>query len=269
MKNAIYPSPGRFVAAGLLFLLLLVACETPLEQRETFGHVVTWRINQDPFVATATLNVLDWLNDDQLAITGAEEGATPSTRFTLVLDNKPVAQVESWVKELEQVEGVHALEWRPLQQEVKRMEYLDELRVLKVNRIKTSASEERFEAVKQEYQDVFRAHGIRAEYGMWPDGEGAIHLAYRPLQQLPDKDRQALGGTLEQFVADVLLPADRPQYTKAERREGAIKELTFGIERLEEKYQQTTDQAERDEILERIQEFKKRLEEFRTAKKEQ
>ena len=65
--------------------------------------MVTWRINQDPFVATATLNVLDWLNNDQLA-TGAEEGATPSTRFTLVLDNKPVAPVESWVKELEQVE---------------------------------------------------------------------------------------------------------------------------------------------------------------------
>ena len=52
MKNAIYTSPGQFTAAGLLFLLLVVACETPLEQRETFGHVVTWRINQDLFVQT-------------------------------------------------------------------------------------------------------------------------------------------------------------------------------------------------------------------------
>lgn len=269
MKNAIYTAQGRFVAAGLLLALLLVSCETPMEQGETFGHVVTWSIDQEPFAATATLKTLNWLNDDQLAITGAEQEGTPSTRFVLVLDNKPLAQVDSWVKELEQIEGVHALEWRPLQQEVKRSQYLDELRVLRVHRIKTSALEERFEAVKQEYLDVFRAHGIQAAYGTLPDGGGVIHLAYRPLKQWPDEDRKALGGTLEQFIADVLLPADRPQYTKAEQREGAIKELTFGIERLQEKVQQTTDQAERDEMLQKIQRFKKRLEELRTVKKEQ
>ena len=41
------------------------------------------------------------------------------------------------------------------------------------------------------------------------------------------------------------------------------------IERLQEKVPHTTDQAECDEMLEKIQRFKKRLEELRTVKKEQ
>ena len=44
MKNADYTAQGRLATAGLLLALLLVACETPIEQGETFGHVVTWSI---------------------------------------------------------------------------------------------------------------------------------------------------------------------------------------------------------------------------------
>ncbi len=110
MKDAIHTVQGRLVAVGVLLALLLVACETPIEQGETYGHVVTWSIDQEPFAATATVKSLDWLNDDQLAITGVEEGAQPTTRFALVLGDKPVAQVESWVEVLEQLAGVHALE---------------------------------------------------------------------------------------------------------------------------------------------------------------
>ncbi len=140
--------------------------------------------------------------------------------------------------------------------------------MLKINQIKTSASEERFERVKQEHLAALRMHSVQAEYVALPEGGGAIRLAYRPLKQLPDEERKAMGGTLEEFVADVLPSSDRPQYTRAEQLEGAIKELSVGIERLEAKIQQTTDREEQEEMLERIEKFKKRLDEVRAEKKQ-
>lgn len=121
MKNYILTHKVKF-ALVIMTALLLAACNMPVTQNETLGHVIRWTVDTPeaiekvkalPWVDQNNLSVSEWTTDDGKVLTS----------YNLVLTNSTQDQVMAYSKELEAIQGIVTVNILPLTEEVERPLY--------------------------------------------------------------------------------------------------------------------------------------------------
>lgn len=114
--------------------LLLAACNMPVTQNETVGHVLSWTV-ENPEAGDKTI-ALPWVDKNSLSTNVNEDGNSKITSYNLVLTSATMEQVQSYSKELEAIPGVTMVNIMPLTEEVERPLYskmLDDVFKIDIN----------------------------------------------------------------------------------------------------------------------------------------
>jgi len=114
--------------------LVLAACNMPVTQNETVGHVITWSVeNQEAGDKTTSL---PWVDKNSLSLNENDNGDSKVISYNLILANSTMEQVQSYSKELEAIPGVLTVNLLPLTEEVERPLYskmLDDVFKIDIN----------------------------------------------------------------------------------------------------------------------------------------
>jgi hypothetical protein len=114
--------------------LVLAACNMPVTQNETVGHVISWSVeNQEAGDKTTSL---PWVDKNSLSINENENADSKVISYNLVLSNSTLEQIQSYSKELGAIPGVMTVNIMPLTEEVERPLYskmLDDVFKIDIN----------------------------------------------------------------------------------------------------------------------------------------
>lgn len=126
------------IAVIFFTVLLLAACNMPVTQNETLGHIIRWTVD-NPQTGNKTTS-LGWVENNNLSINengnGNSSDNTSIISYNLVLTNASLEQVQAYSKELESIPGVMEVNIMPLTEEVERPLYskvLDDLFKININ----------------------------------------------------------------------------------------------------------------------------------------
>ncbi|HLT24097.1 MAG TPA: hypothetical protein VK004_03140, partial [Ignavibacteria bacterium] len=123
------------IAVIFFTVLLLAACNMPVTQNETLGHVIRWTVD-NPQAGNMSTS-LGWVEKNNLSINeSSKENNTSIISYNLVLTNASLEQVQAYSKELESIPGVVEVNIMPLTEEVERPLYskvLDDLFKININ----------------------------------------------------------------------------------------------------------------------------------------
>lgn len=122
------------IAVIFFTVLLLAACNMPVTQNETLGHVIRWTVDNPQAGSKSTS--LGWVEKNNLSINENSEDNTSITSYNLILTNATLEQVQAYSKELESIPGVVEVNIMPLTEEVERPLYskvLDDLFKININ----------------------------------------------------------------------------------------------------------------------------------------
>ena len=114
--------------------LVLAACNMPVTQNETVGHVITWSVETTE--AGDKTTSLPWVDKNSLSINENENGDSKIISYNLILANSNMEQVQSYSRELEAIPGVLTVNLLPLTEEVERPLYskmLDDVFKIDIN----------------------------------------------------------------------------------------------------------------------------------------
>lgn len=114
--------------------LVLAACNMPVTQNETVGHVITWSVENQEAGDKSTS--LPWVDKNSLSVNENENGDSKIISYNLILGNSTMEQVQSYSKELEAIPGVLTVNLLPLTEEVERPLYskmLDDVFKIDIN----------------------------------------------------------------------------------------------------------------------------------------
>jgi hypothetical protein len=137
-------------AVILFSVLLLAACNMPVTQNETLGHVISWTV-ENPDAGTKTA-ALPWVDKNNLSYNENMDGNTTISSYNLILSDASLEDVQRYSKDLEAIPGVLEVKIMPLTEEVERPLYsmlLDDLLKININAKNMSDAELSAEVERQ------------------------------------------------------------------------------------------------------------------------
>lgn len=149
MKKYILTHKVKF-ALVIFTALLLAACNMPVTQNETVGHVLRWTVDSPEAVEKA--NSLPWVDKNNLSVNVNETDGSKITSYNLVLANSTLEDVQRYSKDLEAIPGVLEVQIMPLTEEVERPLYskmLDDVFKIDINAKNMSDAELSAEVERQ------------------------------------------------------------------------------------------------------------------------
>ena len=146
------------IAVVFIFALFVAACNLPVTQNETVGHIISWSV-QDP-KGMEKIESLPWVDKNSLSVNEDESNGVVTTSYNLVLPNSTLEEVQAYSKELGAIPEVVSVNIMPLTEEVERPLYskmLDDVFKIDIN-AKNMSDEE----LSAEVERQLRENGIEA-----------------------------------------------------------------------------------------------------------
>lgn len=140
-------------AVILFSVILLAACNMPVTQNETLGHVLRWTVENPE--AGAKTQSLQWVDKNNLSVNENSEGDAGIMSYNLVMSNSSLEDVQRYSKELESIPGVMEVNIMPLTEEIERPLYskvLDDLFKIDIN-AKNMSNEELSAEVERQLKE--------------------------------------------------------------------------------------------------------------------
>jgi len=158
MKNYILTHKLKLVYAVIALAVIAGACNMPVTQNETVGHVLTWTVPVDNESAGPDIARLSWIDKTKLTVNENTNNGKTETLYTLMLPGSNIEQVEAYRKDIERIKGVSSIKVFPLNESVKRPLYSAALyKFFRVNIDATNMSDAELE---QEVARQLREAGI-------------------------------------------------------------------------------------------------------------
>ncbi len=114
--------------------LLLAACNMPVTQNESIGHILSWTVENPETVDK--VSSLPWVDKNNLSVNVKESDNNEVTSYNLVLANSSLEDVQMYSKDLESIPGIIEVRITPLTEEVERPLYskmLDDVFKIDIN----------------------------------------------------------------------------------------------------------------------------------------
>lgn len=170
MKNFLFANKLRLAYTVVALAVIVAACNMPVTQTETAGHVLSWTVPMDNTDTQAKINSLPWLKDAQLTVNENIRGEKTELLYTAVLPNSTEKQMDSYRRELEAIDGITSLKITPIDYDVKRPLYSAALHdFFSISIDATGMSDEELE---QKVQTHLKEHGINMKIQFKTDANG-------------------------------------------------------------------------------------------------
>jgi hypothetical protein len=123
MKNYFAVNKKRLAYAFIVLALVVVACNMPVTQHETVGHMLTWTADKKNSDAASHINNLGWLKNVQLNVTESNTGGKTEVQYSAMLPDASTEQLHAYIRDLEKINGVSSVKLFPLNEDIKRPLY--------------------------------------------------------------------------------------------------------------------------------------------------
>lgn len=221
MKNFIIANKYKF-ATVILAALLIYACNLPVTQEKTVGHVLSWTVNGNDMEVTSKIENLNWIDKKQLKKEITVKDDLNAITYNLILPNSTEEQIIAYKKDLESINGIKSINVLPLQESVTRPVYSEVLHsVFKIDIDATNKSDE--EVINDITKQLENAglENVDVHFERQPEGYRKINISI-PETEINMKDK-----SIDMKIRD----GNNEEHLKTENR---IK-LGFDTERCEGK----------------------------------
>jgi hypothetical protein len=200
MKNFIIANKFKF-ATVILAAILIYACNLPVTQEKTVGHVLSWTVDGNNLEAVEKIEKLSWLNKNHLKKEITVKDNINKFTYDLILPNTSEEQVKSYRNELESIKDVESVNILPLQESFTRPVYSEMLHsVFKIDfKIDIDATNKSDKDVVNEITKQLEDAGLKnvdVKYERQPEG-------YRKLSILiPESESNLKNNKIDMKITD-------------------------------------------------------------------
>jgi len=171
MKNYFFSHKIRIAYAVIFLAVIVAACNMPVTQHETVGHVLAWTVPADNTTAFSQIEKLSWIDKSKMTVNENEDNGNSETLYTLTLPGSTEEQVNAYSKDLENIAGITSIKILLLNEDVKRPLYSAALH--KFFRIDIDATNMSDAELQQEVTNKLKEAGIeRPEVEIKTDENG-------------------------------------------------------------------------------------------------
>ena len=159
MKNYFAINKKRLAYAFIVLALLVVACNMPVTQHETVGHMLTWTVDKNSTDATEQINKLGWLKNVQLNVTENDKNGKTEMQYSAILPAASTEQLHAYMRDLEKIKDISSVKLLPLNEDIKRPLYSAAL--FKFFRVDVNAKNMSDKEVEQQIAKELKDGGIQ------------------------------------------------------------------------------------------------------------
>jgi len=123
MKNFFAFNKFKLVYSILILAVLFAACNVPVTQNETIGNALNWKVSKSSSAAIEKINSLPWMDKSKLSVQEQTEGDKIMLYYNLVLEAKSNDEIQSYMKQLQDIKDIATIQIFPLNQTTKRPLY--------------------------------------------------------------------------------------------------------------------------------------------------
>lgn len=123
MKNFFAINKFKLVYSLLLLAVVFAACNVPVTQNETIGNALNWKVSKSSTEAINKISSLPWIDKSKLSVLEQTEGDKTFLDYNLVLEAKSNDDVQNYMKQLQDIKDIAAINLFPLNQTTKRPLY--------------------------------------------------------------------------------------------------------------------------------------------------
>lgn len=176
MKNFFFANKLRLVYTVVALAVIIAACNMPVTQTETAGHVIALSVPAENKDFQSKLGSLQWMKNAQVSANENTNNGRQEILYTIMLPNTTEEQVKNYGKEIEALGGITMIKIKPVNYDVKRPLYsaaLDNFFSIKID-----ATGKSDEEVQAEIQKQLDEQGIKMKFGFGkgPDGKRDIRI---------------------------------------------------------------------------------------------
>lgn len=177
MKNFFSLNKFKLVYTVLILAVVFAACNVPVTQNETIGHALSWKVPSGNTDAISKIISLPWVDKSKLSVTEQKDGDKAFINYSLILEGKSNDEMHSYMKQLQDINGIASVQLYPLNQTTKLPLYAAALHSF--FRVELDASNKSDAQVTDELQKQLNAAGvedIKVGYKTMPDGQRMLDI---------------------------------------------------------------------------------------------
>lgn len=210
MKNFFALNKFKVVYSVLILAVIFAACTMPVTQNETLGHALSWKVPKNNTDAISKINSMPWVDKSKLSVQEQNDGDKSYLNYSQVFDSKSDAELQSYMKQLQDLNGIASVQLLPLNQTTKVPLYAAALHSF--FRVEVDANNKTDAQVTDELQKQLNSAGvddIKVGYKTKPDGQRMLDVQVNDKglnrkQDSPDNNKDfelsVKDGNNEQFL---------------------------------------------------------------------
>ena len=97
MKNYFFSHTIRIAYAVIFLAVIAAACNMPVTQHETVGHVLAWTVPADKTTALTQIEGLSWIDKSKMTVNENNDNGKSETLYTLTLPGSTEEQINAYL----------------------------------------------------------------------------------------------------------------------------------------------------------------------------